>query len=199
MSSLKKIKEPKKAERFVIAPFFQRTVAAIIDYALFYGFVWLFDLLMGDFIRGWFKLAEDGSVTNKANAVSVVIVALLASLLVYYVPTLFFKHGKTVGKKIFKIKVISKDGKPCSNFKTFYRVVLGFYGIEYVTCIFMSGIPFFMVVSYFFAFINKYHQAFHDLVSGTMVVSDEKQAIILKEKEVIDKSEQTKAVNVRIK
>ncbi|UWZ84343.1 RDD family protein [Occallatibacter riparius] len=81
--------------------------------------------------------------------------------------TLFeaFWNGRTPGKKIAKIRVIQKSGRPIGLFESMARNF-----IRYI-----DQIPSFYAVGVITMFITKQHQRLGDLAAGTLVVQDREQ------------------------
>ena len=194
MSENQNINSTPKAERYVIASVWKRIGATLIDYAMFAGLTYLAQWLLTSKL-GWVTTNADGSVILVKVYLLAVVTALIGGALIYLVPPIFFKNGKTIGKKIFGLQVISKDGKPITYFRLFFRFLVGFYFIEYITGTLMQGIPVLLIVSALFAYLNKHHQAFHDLVSGTLVVEDQKEVLTLKVEEDKEKNDKAKEEN----
>ncbi len=81
--------------------------------------------------------------------------------------TLFeaFGHGRTPGKRIARIRVIQKSGRPIGIFESMARNF-----IRYV-----DQIPFFYAIGVIAVFATKQHQRLGDLAAGTLVVLDREQ------------------------
>jgi uncharacterized RDD family membrane protein YckC len=81
--------------------------------------------------------------------------------------TLFeaFWNGRTPGKKIAKIRVIQKSGRPIGLFESMARNF-----IRYI-----DQFPSFYVVGVITMFVTKQHQRLGDLAAGTLVVQDREQ------------------------
>ncbi|HWG19657.1 MAG TPA: RDD family protein [Terracidiphilus sp.] len=81
--------------------------------------------------------------------------------------TLFeaFWNGRTPGKKIARIRVIQRSGRPIGLFESMARNL-----IRYV-----DQIPSFYAVGVVTMFLTKQHQRLGDLAAGTLVVQDREQ------------------------
>jgi uncharacterized RDD family membrane protein YckC len=81
--------------------------------------------------------------------------------------TLFeaFWNGRTPGKKIAKIRVIQRSGRPIGLFESMARNF-----VRYV-----DQIPAFYAVGVITMFVTKQHQRLGDLAAGTLVVQDREQ------------------------
>src|SRR5579864_325736 len=92
------------------------------------------------------------------------IVTLVVFLLNWGYFTLFeaFWNGRTPGKKVAKIRVIQRSGRPIGFFESLARNL-----VRYV-----DQIPFFYAVGVITMFITKQHQRLGDLAAGTLVVRD---------------------------
>ena len=74
--------------------------------------------------------------------------------------TLF--NGQTLGKMVFGMRVVKKNGRRISVLDALLRNVLGYT----VSQIFMLG--------YIWAFADREKQAWHDKMAGTVVVDERK-------------------------
>src|SRR5947209_17792668 len=79
--------------------------------------------------------------------------------------TLFeaFWNGRTPGKKVAKIRVIQRSGRPIGFFESLARNL-----VRYV-----DQIPFFYAVGVMVMFATRQHQRLGDLAAGTLVVRDQ--------------------------
>ena len=80
---------------------------------------------------------------------------------------LFSKEGKSIGKYIFKLGILTKDGYQIKKYKLIFRW-LGYLIIE----IFLGILTFCgtMLISYTMMLFNKRKRVIHDYIAGTMVV-----------------------------
>ncbi|MDD3383770.1 MAG: RDD family protein [Bacilli bacterium] len=192
-----------KKYRFVVAGWGPRTLAFLIDVAIFIGLILLLNMGVRpllELILGPDKMEAIYNVEESTlrfgyliNAIS----GLVAGLLVYFFVPMYFKNGKTLGKKLLKIKVVNKNGSKLTNLKIFTRFIIGIWGVEYVFSLFAVFIPF--AISLLFSLVNQYHQAIHDLLVNTVVVEDEEILVEFAKKEenkITD--EENKPVDVRI-
>ena len=81
--------------------------------------------------------------------------------------TLFeaFWNGRTPGKKVAKIRVIQRSGRPIGFFESLARNL-----VRYV-----DQIPFFYAVGVITMFVTRQHQRLGDLAAGTLVVRDREE------------------------
>ena len=81
--------------------------------------------------------------------------------------TLFeaFCNGRTPGKRVAKIRVIQRSGRPIGFFESLARNL-----VRYV-----DQIPFFYAVGVVVMFITRQHQRLGDLAAGTLVVRDQEE------------------------
>lgn len=121
----------------------------------------------------------------------VVFSVLLGFLFLEFLVPLLFKNGQTLGKKIFGIGLMRKDGVKITPVMLFVRTVLGKYTIE-------TMIPVFVIVMIFFGYMGifgsviimaiffiqlimvlatKAHTAIHDKMAGTVMVDMQSQLI----------------------
>ncbi|MEA4821715.1 MAG: RDD family protein [Erysipelotrichales bacterium] len=192
-----------KKYRFIVAGWGPRTLAFLIDVAIFIGLIFLLnlgvepllELILGPDKREAIDSSEEGILRfgYLINAIS----GLVSGLLVYFLVPLYFKNGKTLGKKLLKIKVVNKNGSKLTNLKIFTRFIIGIWGVEYVFSLFAVFIP--LAISCLFSFVNQYHQALHDILVNTVVVEDEEVLVEFAQKEenkITD--EENKPVDVRV-
>lgn len=72
------------------------------------------------------------------------------------------KYGATLGKKWLKLKVVTVDGEPVSYSRALFRESIGKYLSSFV-----------LDLGYFWAFLDKKRQAWHDKLAKTLVVETE--------------------------
>ncbi len=116
---------------------------------------------------------------------------LLAYLVVEFVLPLIFKHGRTLGKKIFSIGVIQITGVKISPLTLFVRTILGKFTIEtmipvllllmillgfanIITLIVIVAIVILQIVVFF---ATKRYAFIHDVLASTVVVDMQSQMI----------------------
>ncbi|MCR4306235.1 MAG: RDD family protein [Candidatus Daviesbacteria bacterium] len=91
----------------------------------------------------------------------------LGILFVAYSILLVWRSGSTIGKRIFKLKVVSSDYQPIGFWRTFLREGIGKV---------ISG---FFNLGYLWVLIDKKRQGWHDKIARTYVVEvDEKGNLI---------------------
>lgn len=76
-------------------------------------------------------------------------------------------NGQTVGKRIMRIRVLTKDGQPINSFQAVFRNILRLADLQPG----MLG-----TVGFCFISCTKRFQRFGDLICGTMVISEDSQA-----------------------
>lgn len=138
-----------------------RFVAVLIDTLLWgVGLVVLIvlSLIVAPSIRAFNKISFQWGVA---------IVVFLVFLFNWGYFTLFeaFWNGRTPGKKIAKIRVIQRSGRPIGLFESMARNF-----IRYV-----DQLPSFYAVGVIVMFATKQHQRLGDLAAGTLVVRDREQ------------------------
>ncbi len=160
----------RKEKRFIYASTGRRLVAALIDLIIFLGLSYLMNLWVDPMVSGWFEAEK------KVLYFATLISSLPIAILVYFVPSLFFKDGRTLGKKLMKLKLIRRDGGEATSMYVFVRTILGFYAIEYFTSVFFTvQIPIILFISALLTIVDKYHRAFHDFFAGTLVVEEKQE------------------------
>ena len=143
------------------------------------------------------KMAQNEDVMNlNANIITLISITVTGSLLVgtaiwYFVIPIFFKHGRTLGKKIFGLAVVRTNGVKLTNPVLFARSLIGFYAIETMfplTLILMTlfgalgivgfiTVGLFLVLQIFVMAYTKTNSCIHDLLSDTVVVDMASQQI----------------------
>jgi uncharacterized RDD family membrane protein YckC len=213
MTTTKTIRE----ERWILAPLGTRTLAFIIDFAIFLALMFLLGLLAKPIgnalwdlegmlaqITQWQKdygllIFQEGSwvmatsveaaMQNAYTAIATdtvtaylgyqnyleILKGMIAIAAVFLVPTLILKDGKTIGKKIMKLRLITLNGDSVRPVIMMFRTMIGMWAIEYVTSVMFSYIG--VLLSILFTILTKRQSAIHDIIGRTMVVRDEKQII----------------------
>lgn len=118
------------------------------------------------------KAESDGykNATLAAFAPSI----LVAPILSYLIPSVLFKDGRSIGKKIMKVAVISSSGYKCS------RPTLLLRGVLLCLPFWMNLIPhpfvtlpismLVFMIDYMVLVMNKNHQSLHDLACRTITI-----------------------------
>jgi uncharacterized RDD family membrane protein YckC len=86
--------------------------------------------------------------------------AIVYSVLALYMAGFHAAHGKSPAKAILKLRVVDKDGRK----PTFFRSLLR--GVVFAGSFYLYGIPF------IYAFFDAQHRSAHDLIAGTYVVNE---------------------------
>lgn len=109
----------------------------------------------------------------------------------YFVIFATLNKGQTLGKKVFKIRVVNKDGKSPSIWNVLirslflYGILLGIINIvsvnicnaktfSYVNTIFDYVSYIFIIICFFMVSMRKDSKGLHDLMAGTNVIGEEK-------------------------
>lgn len=118
--------------------------------------------------------------------------AVLASVIVLQLVTpLIFKNGQTLGKKVFALCLVRKDGIKLNTLQLFTRSILGKFAIELMIPIYVGlmillgsagmfqlGLLLILVIVQLFCVVaTRNHTAIHDLMAGTVVVEYSSQHI----------------------
>ena len=100
---------------------------------------------------------------------------LLAGILVYFIPPLFFRRGKqTLGKALYRIGLVDKNVFS-PTFARFSVRFLIFFFTEMVLAVFTFGAPFF--ISFTMMLVSKRKQGFPDYILGLTEIDASKQKI----------------------
>lgn len=129
---------------------------------------------------------------------------LLSYLALEFFVPLYFKNGMTLGKKIFALGVMTKEGIRLPNLLLLARTLLGKYTIE-------TMVPAFIIIMFIFnraglaealiflaipliqlvlIIATRTHTAIHDLIAGTVVVDFPSQRIFESREELIKYQEE---------
>jgi len=135
-----------------------RFIALLID-GLLWGAGFLVLILLAIILLPSIRAASD---LSEKWAVAIVIFIIFLLNWGYF--TLFeaFWNGQTPGKRIAKIRVIQRSGRPIGIFESMARNFVRY--IDYL--------PSFYVVGVITMFVTKQHQRLGDLAAGTLVVRD---------------------------
>jgi uncharacterized RDD family membrane protein YckC len=138
------------------------------------SFFTYFPQLMEDF----FHAIENGETNFNFDIISfgwfVPVYELVVTIILTLVIPLLTK-GKTIGKAIVGLRIISKNGDYATSMQLFIRSLI------YIVPALFSLVPFFgniisgsvsilWIISLIFIFTDRYHQAVHDKMSNTIVV-----------------------------
>jgi uncharacterized RDD family membrane protein YckC len=147
------------------------------DYALRGGFwrrLWalgidflLLLLLMGIFIAAGFLAAELGAgyrgmpLLKQARLIAPLILPMMVVLGIVYFSFFHAAWGQTIGKMIFRVRVVQKSGQPV----TFPQALLRTFAYL------ISALPVFL--GFIWAGFTSSKRSWHDLISGTIVVREQ--------------------------
>lgn len=108
---------------------------------------------------------------------------LISPILVYYLPTLFFKRGRmTIGKWMYHIGIVDKN-LLIPSFKRSSARFLIFYGAELILSVFTFAIPFLISAS-LMAF-SRSHQGFPDYLLGIYEVDADSNKLYFSREEIL--------------
>lgn len=166
------VEEGKEKAKPIICGFWRRLLAFIIDGFILGGIGMVTGALFFDF------LAELGGVGR--------IVGFAAAMLYFGILNSSVGNGQTVGKRILKIQVVSKNAQTISILKSFLRFL--FIGVPYFLngalippyllsngfIAFIIGLAVFFgggAIIYLFIFNRRTRQSLHDLIVDTYVIN----------------------------
>ena len=136
------------------------------------------------------------NLTLSITAISI----LLSVIVVEFAVPLFFGNGQTLGKKIFGIALMHKDGIKVSNVQLFARTVLGKFAIELMIPIYILMMIYFnsigiisvvilailLVIQLVCLITSRTYSLLHDVIAGTVVVDMASQKIFDSREDLID-------------
>lgn len=131
---------------------------------------------------------------------------LISVIIIEFVVPLFIGNGQTLGKKIFGIALMHKDGIRISNIQLFARAVLGKFALELMIPIYIIMMIFFnsigiisvavllvlLVVEIICLIATRTNSLLHDVLAGTVAVDMASQKIFESREALI---EHTKALH----
>lgn len=146
------------AIQMAIAGIGSRFIALLVDYL-----IWIPGILIVGRLFGYL-LPSLGAFNKLSEQWAFAIYLFLVFLFNWGYFTLFeaFWNGRTPGKRVARIRVIERSGRPIGLFESMARNF-----IRYV-----DQIPFFYAVGAIAIFVTKDHQRLGDLAAGTLVVRD---------------------------
>lgn len=133
------------------APLIRRTVAAVVD-SMIVGIPWI---VLTVVIRG---VAGFWTTMSSAYAAAESLSYLFAATFAYYL-LLEWIFASTVGKSVMKLRVVGKDGEPCSLSASFKRNLVRA----------IDWLPFAYVVGAIAIVASKNRQRIGDIVAATVV------------------------------
>ena len=108
---------------------------------------------------------------------------LLAGILVYFIPPLFFRRGRqTLGKALYRIGLVDKNVFSPTFARFSVRFIIFFFA-EMVLAVFTFGAPFF--ISFTMMLVTKRKQGFPDYILGLTEIDSSKQKIYYNKIEAI--------------
>jgi uncharacterized RDD family membrane protein YckC len=150
-------------DQLVLADRVMRLVAVIVDLAILMGLVAVFAVIAAIMLPVMQKSAQGGDET--AMIVFGVIGGGIFLTLLIYNMVLIHRYGQTIGKRIFKIRIVRTDGSPCS--------LLRYIFARWLPVSLLSGIPF---LGYIVQLVDPLmifrsdQRCLHDLIADTIVV-----------------------------
>ncbi|MBQ8266840.1 MAG: RDD family protein [Clostridia bacterium] len=116
---------------------------------------------------------------------------LISVIIIDFVVPLFFGNGQSLGKKIFGIALMHKEGIRVSNIQLFARAVLGKFALELMIPIYIIMMIFFnsigvisivilfvlLVIEIICLIISHTNSLLHDVLAGTVAVDMASQRI----------------------
>ncbi|MFW7377441.1 MAG: RDD family protein [Oligoflexus sp.] len=158
--------------RYQVAPRFKRIMAYATDMAIIgmimYAFVAILGLFAAMFIPLMDAVFDDfaaASTLSKVLLILALLVVMLFFMSIYHGYFIWYeyKKGRTPGKKIFGLSVISLDGKKLSLGQCIFRDVL-----RYIDCALM--LPGLISI-----YLSKRGQRLGDMAAGTLVIYSQAQ------------------------
>jgi uncharacterized RDD family membrane protein YckC len=135
-----------------------RFIAVLVDMLLWGAGLFVLSLVF------WILVPAVQAFSQLSYQWIVALVTLTLFLLNWGYFTLFeaFANGRTPGKRVAKIRVIQRSGRPIGLFESMARNLIRF----------VDQFPGFYVVGVIAIFVTRQHQRLGDLAAGTLVVRD---------------------------
>lgn len=135
---------------------------------------------------------------------------LISVIVVEFVVPLFIGNGQTLGKKIFGIALMHKDGIRVSNIQLFARAVLGKFALELMIPIYIIMMIFFnsigvisvavllvlFVVEIICLITTRTNSLLHDVLAGTVAVDMASQKIFESRESLLEHTKKLHAEQV---
>ena len=135
---------------------------------------------------------------------------LAAFLLLEFAVPLWLKNGQTLGKKIFGVALMRKDGVKITPFMMFARTILGKYTVETMIPVFLLVAVFFgimglegligfaliLIAQVIVAFATRNKTGIHDLLACTVAVDLSSQMIFNSPEEQLEYHKQLHEENI---
>lgn len=154
----------------------------------------------------WENFGKDQNAVDQYNKVNQLTVIILSSgvffslLIMHFIVPLFLKDGRTIGKKVMGVSLISSDEVRVTTNQIFVRFLMGEFLITTMipillifTAMISGGGLFYTLTAIFIVFLNigfviftKNHQNLPDLIAKTIAVDTASQ-IICDTKEEVNK------------
>lgn len=140
----------------------------------------------------------------RLSTIFILVAFFVAYLIVDFIIPLLFKNGQTIGKKLFGICLVKKNGVKIDNIVLFARTIVGKYAIETAFVALQLILLYFgtagiinfavvvilLIVQMLLLCINKNHMVLHDILAYTVVVDMSTQIIFDSEEEMLMKKKE---------
>lgn len=150
------------ADQLVLADRLTRLLAVIVDFAIMAGLAAIIGIGAAIVLPAVQK-GEQGQAAAMIGFTIVILVALLALMIVNLV--LLHRYGQTIGKRVFKIRVVRLDGSHCS--------LLRYIFARWLPVGLLGGIPLLgpliSLIDSLMIFRSD-QRCMHDLIADTIVV-----------------------------
>lgn len=118
------------------------------------------------------------NATSQALYFSILMAALIGFVVFYLIIPLIDKQGRTLGKMVFKLRLISKasiEARPSKTQILFRQLItILFEYVLTITTIGMFGfpLPIALIATILLVIFTKYNQSLHDILASTFLVDD---------------------------
>lgn len=144
-----------------------RIAASVVDWVIIILFCFLISIL--PLIDSFNALFDDSIIESLIVIISTILLSGICFIFIIIymavIPSIY--KGQTLGKMIFKIKVVKIDGSDVDFLTMFNREICGKLLIDF------ASVGLSIIARFFSMVINPKHQAFHDVLSSTMVIDVE--------------------------
>lgn len=124
--------------------------------------------------KNMIKNSKINDLTNEnQKLIFTALSGLLPTLFVFafiyeFIIPCFSKYGETIGKHIFKIGLVNKDGYEIKKYQLFIRFLAYYFMDILLSAITFGGV---FIITYTMMLFTKKRRCIHDFISGTVVIN----------------------------
>jgi len=164
----------------------------VSDEQLYTFYTRMQNIAINSYLSEYMNGFEEAKIASRKlagyNLLELAITSFLGLLVVYLVIPLVSRNGISLGKLLFRLRIVSTKGNgQVKKVQLLFRglVIILFEIIASIYTISMFYVPLFLVISLIIMFLNKKQLTFHDLVCSTMVVDNENRSNVREAEKII--------------